>query len=114
LRQEKARGRPIQLVTAADQIIADTVAAHFSLFDSATGSDGNQNLKGSHELQYLHGPFADGFIYAGEHAADLPVFKAARGTILCGVKPCIATSARTDTTVLVEVGSCTGIIFYNH
>ena len=103
LRQERARGRPIHLVTAADQTIADAVAAHLSLFDSATGSDGKQNLKGPHKLQYLRDRFADGFIYAGDHAADLPVFKAARGAILCDVKPRIAASARADAKVLLEL-----------
>ena len=103
LRQEKARGRPIHLVTAADQKIADAVAGHLGLFDSATGSDGQRNLKGPHKLSYLRGRFADGFIYAGDHAADLPLFKAARGAILCDVTPRIAASARADATVLAEM-----------
>ena len=103
LRHEKARGRPIHLVTAADQKIADAVAAHLGLFDSAAGSDGQRNLKGLHKLSYLRKRFADGFIYAGDHAADLPLFKAARGAILCDVKPRIAASARADGTVLVEM-----------
>ena len=85
LRAEKARGRAIHLVTAADQAIADAVAREFGLFDSATGSDGRRNLKGVDKLEHLRGRFADGFIYAGDGAADLAVFRAARGVILCDV-----------------------------
>ncbi|HEY1472977.1 MAG TPA: UbiA family prenyltransferase [Pseudolabrys sp.] len=102
LQAEKARGRSIHLVTAADQKIATAVAAHLDLFDSATGSDGKRNLKGSHKLEYLRERFAAGFIYAGDHAADLPVFKAARGAILCDVNRRVAAAARDGATVLAD------------
>ncbi len=85
VRAEKARGRATHLVTAADQSVADAVAGEFGLFDSATGSDGERNLKGPNKLAHLRGKFADGFIYAGDGAADLPVFRAARGVVLCDV-----------------------------
>jgi len=82
---EKARGRPIHLVTAADQRIADLVAGEFGLFDSTTGSNGTLNLKGSHKLEHLRERFPGGFVYAGDGNADLPVFRAARGVVLCDV-----------------------------
>ena len=85
VRAEKARGRTIHLVTAADQSIADDVAAHFGLFDSASGSDGVRNLKGGASSTICAPSFPDGFIYAGDSSADLPVFRAARGVILCDV-----------------------------
>jgi 4-hydroxybenzoate polyprenyltransferase/phosphoserine phosphatase len=102
LREEKARGRPIHLVTAANQRTADAVAAHLSLFDSATGSDGERNLKGPHKLEYLHECFPGGYIYAGDHAADLPLFKAARGAILCNVNRRVAAAARDSANVLAD------------
>src|SRR6185295_17366612 len=80
---EKARGRPVHLITASDQRVADAVAATLGVFDGATGSDGINNLKGEAKLEHLRGRFPDGFIYAGDAAADLPVFRAARGVILC-------------------------------
>ncbi len=101
--QEKARGRSIHLVTAADQKTADAVAAYLGLFDLAAGSDGKRNLKGSQKLDYLRERFADGFIYAGDHAADLPLFKAARGAILCDVNRRVATSARAGATILADL-----------
>jgi 4-hydroxybenzoate polyprenyltransferase len=82
---EKAHGRTIHLVTAADQGIADLVAGELGLFDSATGSNGADNLKGANKLAHLREKFPGGFIYAGDGAADLPVFRAARGVILCDV-----------------------------
>ena len=85
LKGEKARGRQIHLVTAADQAIADAVAAECGLFDTATGSDGERNLKGETKLAFVRGRFADGFLYAGDGSADLPLFRAARGVLLCDV-----------------------------
>ena len=83
--QEKARGRGIHLVTASDQAVADAVAAQLGVFDSATGSDGVHNLKGEAKLAYVRDRFPGGFIYAGDADADLPLFRAARGVILCDV-----------------------------
>jgi 4-hydroxybenzoate polyprenyltransferase len=85
LRAEKARGRTLHLVSAADQGVVDTVAGELGLFASAVGSDGTENLKGENKLNYLRGAYADGFLYAGDSRADLPVFRAARGVVLCDV-----------------------------
>ena len=103
LREENARGRSIHLVTAADQKIADAVAAHLGLFASATGSNGERNLKGPHKLEYLRDRFANGFIYAGDHAADLPLFKAANGVILCNANRRVAGAVREASPILAEL-----------
>jgi 4-hydroxybenzoate polyprenyltransferase len=58
---------------------------NFGFFDSARGSDGQRDLKGQGKVEYLGQQFAGGFIYAGDHRADLPVFEAAHGAILCDV-----------------------------
>ena len=85
VKAEAARGRAVHLVTAADQTIADDVARHLGLFATATGSDGRFNLKGPNKLAYLRDNLPEGFIYAGDGSADLPVFRSARGVILCDV-----------------------------
>ena len=103
LRSEKARGRKIHLVTAADQKIADAVAAETGLFDSATGSNGIDNLKEQIKLQHLRERFPNGFIYAGDHAADLPIFDAACGVILCDVSARTAATARQETPILAKL-----------
>lgn len=93
LHAEKARGRALHLVSAADQAVVDAVATELPLFQTATGSDGTSNLKGPHKRDALRGRFAEGFVYAGDSGADLPVFRAARGVILCDA------SARTTAAV---------------
>ena len=85
MKTERARGRPIHLVTAADQSVADLVAGELGLFDSAGGSNGTHNLKGTNKLEHLRERFPGGFIYAGDGKADLPIFRAARGVVLCDV-----------------------------
>ena len=85
VKAEKARGRAVHLVTAADQSIADDVARHLGLFETAAGSDGRLNLKGPNKLAYLRKTFPGGFLYAGDGSADLPVFTGARGVVLCDV-----------------------------
>ncbi len=94
IRSERGRGRPVHLVTAADQAIADAMAGRLDTFNSATGSDGKHNLKAEAKLARLKERFPQGFIYAGDHAADLPVFQAARGAILCDVSPRTESSVR--------------------
>lgn len=101
LRTERARGRAVHLVTAADQAVADGVAEALGLFDSATGSDGVRNLKGTAKLARLRERFPDGFLYAGDSPADLPLFAAARGAVLCDVAKRVAGEvARCGTPVL--------------
>ncbi len=103
IKSEKARGRDIHLVTASDQAVADAVAATLGIFTSATGSDGVTNLKGEAKLAHLRTRFPDGFIYAGDSAADVPVFRAARGAILCDVSRTTAAAvAAAGTPVLGE------------
>ncbi|UVK48306.1 UbiA family prenyltransferase (plasmid) [Mesorhizobium sp. AR07] len=80
----QADGREIYLVTAADQSIADNVISHLGGFGGAKGSDGALNLKSRNKLKWLQESFPNGFIYAGDGAADLPIWEKAAGVILVG------------------------------
>ena len=84
IRGAKAGGRETYLVTAADQSIADNIICHLGSFDGAKGSNGSLNLKGRHKLRWLQANFPEGFIYAGDSAADLPIWEAASGAVLVG------------------------------
>ena len=84
LRAEKAAGRTIGLFTAADQSIADAIAAHLGLFDVVRGSDGATNLAGARKTAAIVEEFGDRFAYAGNAAADLPIFERAERVILAG------------------------------
>ncbi len=77
--QARSAGRKALLVTASDQLVADRVAAHLKLFDEVIGSDGVTNLKGTAKAALLVQRFGrGGFDYAGDSAADIPVWEAAR------------------------------------
>ncbi len=82
LQAQKAAGRPLHLVTASDQHVADAVAAHLGIFETATGSDGTTNLIGSAKGASLRARFPDGFAYAGDSKADLDVWALADQVVL--------------------------------
>lgn len=75
LRDWRARGGKLALVTASLQSIADAVADHLQLFDEVHGSGDGVNLKGSNKARFLKERFGDsGFAYIGDSTADLAVW----------------------------------------
>jgi 4-hydroxybenzoate polyprenyltransferase/phosphoserine phosphatase len=91
LRQEKAAGARIALVTAADRKLADAISGYLGLFDEVHASDGNLNLKGADKAAFLTQHFAQvGFEYVGDSAADVEVWRKACGAYVVG------TQARAD------------------
>ena len=85
LKEQHSKGRKIGLFTAADQSIAEAVAAHLGLFDVVRGSDGATNLSGAAKARAIREEFGDRFAYAGDGATDRPVFEQAEQLILIGV-----------------------------
>jgi 4-hydroxybenzoate polyprenyltransferase len=82
-RTARSEGRPVYLVTAADQAVADRVATHLGLFDGVVASDGHTNLKAEAKADRLIAMFGlHQFDYAGDALADRPVWRAARRAIL--------------------------------
>lgn len=79
---EKAKGREIVLATAADRFLAVGIARRFPFIDKTLASDGTINLKGGTKAQKLCEMFPQGFVYAGDSAADLAVWEKARGAVL--------------------------------
>ena len=83
LREQKAAGRRLFLVTASDRGMALPVANHVGLFDEVLGSDGRTNLRGANKLKVLTEKFGDrGFDYAGNSSVDLVVWRGAREAIV--------------------------------
>jgi 4-hydroxybenzoate polyprenyltransferase len=92
--EEQARtGRPLHLVSAADQRTVEAVAKRLKVFTSWRGSAGTENLKGEIKAAYLVKTFPDGFTYAGDSAADLAVWRAAKGIVLVNASPSVARRA---------------------
>ncbi|MDX3909589.1 MAG: UbiA family prenyltransferase [Sphingobium sp.] len=84
IERRKMAGGEVHLVTAADQSIADGVSKALGLFDSATGSNGVDNLKSVAKAESLASRFTDGFDYVGDSAADLPVWRHGGEAIIAG------------------------------
>jgi len=85
LRQKRAKGCRLALVTAADRELADEVAQHLGLFDEVHASDGRLNLKGRNKATFLAQRFRQsGFEYMGDSAADIPVWREARAAYVVG------------------------------
>ncbi len=94
MRQARADGRQVLLVTASDQATADAVAAHLGLFDEAIGSDGVHNLKAGRKAELLVSRFGiGGFQYLGDSSADLPIWQAANEAIMVWPSPSTRRSA---------------------
>jgi 4-hydroxybenzoate polyprenyltransferase/phosphoserine phosphatase len=103
LREERAAGRHIALVTAADQKLAEGIASYLGLFDEAHGSDGQENLKGAKKAVFLAKRFAEtGFEYMGDSSADVEVWRNARAAYVIGTEARAAQAAEV-TTVKVTI-----------
>jgi 4-hydroxybenzoate polyprenyltransferase/phosphoserine phosphatase len=100
LHEQRARGRKIILATGADRAVADAVATRLGLFDAVLASDGARNLKGQAKLDGIRQLVGNDFVYAGDSAADLPIWAAARAAILVAAPTRVAQRVRA--TVAVE------------
>lgn len=85
LRSEHRAGRKLVLATAADERVAQKVAAHLDIFSTVVASDGVVNLSGSAKLDALERTCGEeGFTYVGDAPVDLAVWREAKGAILVG------------------------------
>ncbi len=78
----KDEGREVVLATAADMKIALAVRQRFPFIDRIMASDGAVNFKGEAKLRVLSAEYPQGFVYAGDSAADLPIWFGAAGMII--------------------------------
>jgi 4-hydroxybenzoate polyprenyltransferase len=94
IRNARAAGRKVILVTASPQIWADSLAAHLGLFDAVLGTQ-DKNLAGKNkadELVRLYGEKK--FDYAGDSKPDLKVWAVANGAIVVTKSETLATKAK--------------------
>lgn len=109
LNEERARGRPLVLATAADQRVARAVAMEIDIFAEVLASDGQINLGGENKRKLLVARYGErGFDYVGNSYKDLPVWRSARGALLARAGPGLAAAVARDTPVervFEEVGS---------
>jgi phosphoserine phosphatase len=103
LTRQKRRGRRLLLVTAADQSIADAIAAHLGLFDEVLGSNETRNLRGSKKVEaillVLQGkPFS----YAGNDRTDLEIWRHAESALLVNAPKSVVTQSARLTSIEEE------------
>jgi 4-hydroxybenzoate polyprenyltransferase len=103
LKVQKSHGRRIVLATAAHKSIALSVAKHLGIFDQIIATDSGNNLKGSAKLLAVHENIGQSFVYAGDSASDLPIWKAAQAAILVDAPPRIATQVKRLIPVELEI-----------
>lgn len=100
---EKAKGREIVLATAADSLLAMHIARRFPFIDKTLASDGTINLKGRAKAERLAEMFPGGFVYAGDCASDLNVWRIAKGAVLVETNPRLSRAATRLTTVELAI-----------
>ncbi len=99
LRDARAAGRAVLLVTASRQEVAHAVADHLGLFSGVMASESGFNLKGPRKAEALVAAFGEGgFEYVGDAAADRPVFARAGAASTVGAEGARA-AARSGTPV---------------
>ena len=104
LRIEKARGRKLILVTAADRRIAEAVNTHLRLFDIVLASDGVSNLKAERKALALVELFGEkGFVYAGNDRSDLAVWRHAKSAIIVNASRSVTAQAAMTTDVELQI-----------
>jgi 4-hydroxybenzoate polyprenyltransferase/phosphoserine phosphatase len=95
LRDSRAKGRKLYLVTASDQKFAQHVVTHLGIFEGVLGSDGKKNLKAKVKQRFLVERFGErGFDYIGDSLADIPVWQKARRAYVVGPKRWVASLIR--------------------
>jgi len=100
LREQKRQGRRLILASGADANIAQAVAQHCGIFDSVMASDGVVNLTATRKRDRLVTDFGErGYDYVGNSAQDLPIWAAARRSLLVGPSAALTVAAQSVTSV---------------
>jgi 4-hydroxybenzoate polyprenyltransferase len=83
LHMRRAEGCRLVLITAAHERYARQIAQHLGVFDDVQGSTARLNLKGHEKLSRIGAMVGElPFVYAGDSAADRPIWSAAQSAIL--------------------------------
>jgi 4-hydroxybenzoate polyprenyltransferase len=90
-----ASGRPVYVATAADSRIAEKVVRRIPFIRGVIGSDGVRNLKGEAKALVLAERFPEGFDYAGDARADIPVWRRASNAIVVEAPSSVVRAAAT-------------------
>ncbi|MEE4184832.1 MAG: UbiA family prenyltransferase [Gammaproteobacteria bacterium] len=94
LRQRHAAGDRLVLATASNERYAQAIADHLGIFSAVLASSNTVNMAGSEKLRHIHDLLGgQPFVYAGNGAADLPVWQGAAAAVLVNTPPRVASLA---------------------
>jgi len=83
LEEQKAGGRRLLLVSAADETLAKAVSERLGLFEEVIASNGHENVKGENKARALVQRFGKaGFDYVGDSKSDFAVWRSARRALV--------------------------------
>ena len=106
LRDQRAQGRPMTLISGSNQQYVSAVAEHVGLFDAAIGSDEKTNLLALDKLRRIDEiTRGKAFAYAGDSRADLPVWARAKQILLLNCGPEIRGRIAKHQADVLEFGS---------
>ncbi|MDR1461740.1 MAG: UbiA family prenyltransferase [Azoarcus sp.] len=95
IRDARAAGRRVTLATASCQKLAGQIAHHLGLFDEVLASGPTLNLAGDAKRDALLSRYGEqGFDYLGNSGDDLPVWRAARKTLVANASARVERKAR--------------------
>jgi 4-hydroxybenzoate polyprenyltransferase len=93
LSAETLAGRRLILATAADELVARPIAEFLGIFDRVICSDGATNCKGKEKLRAIE-RVTNQFLYVGDSAEDLCIWRESAGAIVAGGNRKLAESIR--------------------
>ncbi|VAW90845.1 hypothetical protein MNBD_GAMMA21-582 [hydrothermal vent metagenome] len=83
LKNKKADGANIYLVTASHQNVANAVAKHLGFFADQFGSTEHNNIKGKNKADFLNARFGEfGYEYIGNDDSDLNVWESSSRAVV--------------------------------
>lgn len=101
LRSEKKGGRRLILATASHKTVADSISRHLGIFDDVIATS-SINLKGKNKREAIQNTIGENYVYAGDSAADLPIWESARAAVLVGVSPATGEAVRRNRPIEAE------------
>jgi 4-hydroxybenzoate polyprenyltransferase len=95
LTEQKARGRKLVLATAAPEPYASAVAEHLGFFDAVLSTSEECNLKGAAKRDaIIEHASGEAFSYAGDSAADGPIWEAADTAVFVNAPRALVSAAQ--------------------
>jgi 4-hydroxybenzoate polyprenyltransferase len=96
LHKQRGEGRALVLVTAANQRIANAVAAYLGIFSEVIASNEIDNLSADNKRDKLDSLFGKGgYDYVGNSRDDLTVWANCRRAVVVNASPAVAAAAAT-------------------